>query len=123
MSVRPALPSDRKTVLEMRRLLWPDDDGADYAGQTTLVWEQDGSLGGFVIYSFRPWADGCDGQPVPYVEGWFVREHLRRRGIGRALVAAVEEIARANGFDELGSDALVENRVSLAAHRRLGFEF
>lgn len=120
--VRPMRPSDRAAVLEMRRLLWPDDDRTDDPGEQVLVWEQDGVLVGFVIYSVRAWADGCTERPVPYVEGWFVREELRRRGIGRALVSAVEEIARARGFRELGSDAELDNAVSLEAHRRLGFE-
>jgi GNAT superfamily N-acetyltransferase len=115
-------PSDRQAVLALRLLLWPDDDGEDDPGETVLVWEQDGRVGGFVIYSLRPWAEGCEGRPVPYIEGWFVREDLRRRGVGRALVSAVEDRARAAGFRELGSDAPVANRVSLAAHRRLGFE-
>src|SRR5215467_2682929 len=100
----------------MRRLLWADDDGQDDAGEIVSVWEQDGVLGGFITYSLRPWADGCIERPVPYIEGWFVREDLRRRGIGRTLVAAVEEWARAAGFNELGSDVSLGNRTSLAAH-------
>jgi aminoglycoside 6'-N-acetyltransferase I len=122
MGVRPMRPSDRQTVLMMRLLLWPDDDGQDDQGESVLVWEQDGLPGGFISYSLRSWADGCLERPVPYIEGWFVREDLRLRGIGRALVAAVEEWARAAGFNELGSDVAVGNRASLAAHRRLGFE-
>jgi GNAT superfamily N-acetyltransferase len=122
MSVRPMRPSDRPAVLGMRLLLWPDDDGEDDAGENTLVWEQEGIVCGFIIYSLRPWADGCDSRPIPYIEGWFVRADLRRRGIGGALAAAVEDWARAGGFTELGSDAETVNRVSLSAHRRLGFE-
>ena len=122
MGVRPMRPSDRQTVLMMRLLLWPDDDGQDDQGESVLVWEDDGLLGGFISYSLRPWADGCTERPVPYIEGWFVREDLRLRGIGRALVAAVEEWAQVAGFNELGSDVPLGNRASLAAHRRLGFE-
>lgn len=122
MSIRLMRPDDRRAVLEMRLLLWPDDDGLDETDETVLVWEQDGALGGFITYSLRPWAEGCDDRPVPYIEGWYVREHLRLRGIGRALVAAVEDKARADGFRELASDVLAENRVSLIAHRRMGFE-
>jgi GNAT superfamily N-acetyltransferase len=122
MAVRPVRSSDREAVLEMRRLLWPDDDGEHDIGESVLVWDQDGSAAGFVVYSLRPWADGCDERPVHYIEGWFVREELRRRGIGRALIDAVADRARAQGCRELGSDALLDNRLSLTAHRRLGFE-
>lgn len=124
MTVRLMVDSDSDQVRELRLLLWPDDDDDDVgADETVWVWvEPNEAVGGFVTASIRPWADGCESSPVPYVEGWFVREHLRRRGVGRALVAAVEEWARAQGFTELGSDALLENVVSIEAHQRLGFD-
>ena len=42
--------------------------------------------------------------------------------MGRALVAAAEEWARAQGYSEVASDALVENEASHRAHRALGFD-
>ena len=59
---------------------------------------------------------------MPSVEGWYVVEALRRRGIGRALMHAAEAWAIDGGFDEIGSDARVDNGVSLRAHRAFGFE-
>jgi aminoglycoside 6'-N-acetyltransferase I len=47
---------------------------------------------------------------------------LRGTGVGRALMVAAEEWARAQGFTELASDALLDNSVSHAAHEALGFE-
>jgi aminoglycoside 6'-N-acetyltransferase I len=47
---------------------------------------------------------------------------MRRRGIARALVAAAAEWAQSRGCREFGSDALLENEVSHAVHRRLGFQ-
>jgi aminoglycoside 6'-N-acetyltransferase I len=106
----------------MMRDLWPHFDG-DYGDETVLVWQRaDGTLGGFASYSIRPWADGCTTSPVPYVEGWWVAPDLRRTGVGRALIGAIEQWARENGFAELGSDAELENTTSLAAHAALGFE-
>ena len=122
MGVRAMQLSDREAVLRMRKLLWQDDDGIDESDETVLVWEEDGWLAGFITYSLRPWAEGCVGRPVPYIEGWFVEEHLRGRGIGRALVAAVEARVRAEGFHELASDADIRDGTSMAAHRHLGFE-
>lgn len=112
--------ADREQVGAWKRELWGEDDFED-PGEVVFVWD-DGSLGGFVSVALRPWADGCEGSPVPFVEGWYVAEGLRGRGVGRALIAAAEAWAREGGFDELGSDAEVENLVSLEAHRRLGFE-
>lgn len=88
-----------------------------------LVWEREAAgLGGFISYSLRPWADGCESSPVPFIEGWWVAPDLRHRGVGRALVIAVEEWCRAHGHDELGSDTLVENELGLRAHASLGFQ-
>ena len=60
--------------------------------------------------------------PVPYVEGWWVASDLRRSGVGRALIEAIEQWCRANGYAELGSDVELDNAPSLAAHAALGFE-
>lgn len=48
-------------------------------------------------------------------------ERFRHRGIGRALIAAVEAWAREQGFSELASDTEVANERGIAAHHRLGF--
>ena len=107
----------------MMRSLWPASDRYDFSGETVLVWERDsGGLGGFISFSLRPWAEGCESTPVPYIEGWWVAPELRHRGVGRALVAAVEQWCLRHGYAELGSDVELDNEVSLRAHAALGFE-
>jgi aminoglycoside 6'-N-acetyltransferase I len=59
---------------------------------------------------------------VPHVEGWWVDPELRRGGIGRALIDAIERWASGQGFRELGSDTLLANRIGREAHAGLGFE-
>ncbi len=122
MGVRRIEAADSAQVAEWKRTLW-GDDGVDEVDETVFVWESEtGALGGFASVSVRPWADGCEEAPVPYLEGWYVAEGLRLQGIGRALVQAAEDWARKAGFAELGSDARLDNPVGLRAHRRLGFE-
>ena len=78
---------------------------------------------GFVEVDLRSHADGCDpAQAVGYVEGWYVTEEYRRSGVGARLMAAAEEWARSFGCREMGSDAVIENEVSLSAHVALGYE-
>ena len=83
----------------------------------------DDSLIGFLEVGLRSHADGCNtARPVGFVEGWFVKESFRGRGVGTALMRAAEEWARVQGCLEMASDALIDNDGSLKAHEALGFE-
>jgi aminoglycoside 6'-N-acetyltransferase I len=117
----------------MRIALWPEADPAeltnelndwlDRPDQVTFVAERDsGGLCGLVEAGTRPFANGVDEAPCAFVEGWFVDEDVRRAGVGRALIAAVEAWARSRGFTELGSDTEIGNERSQQAHQSLGFE-
>jgi aminoglycoside 6'-N-acetyltransferase I len=107
----------------MMLALWAEAGDYDFSDEIIYVWERaSGELGGFVSFSLRPWAEGCESAPVPYVEGWWVAPDLRGTGVGRALMTAVEEWCRNHGYTEFGSDVPVENQVSLESHRALGFE-
>ncbi len=81
----------------------------------------DGSLCGFVEVGARLYADGCDTSPVGYIEAWFIDADVRRQGYGRLLLQAAEAWARAAGYQEMASDALLENTISHQAHLRSGY--
>jgi aminoglycoside 6'-N-acetyltransferase I len=112
----------------MRIALWPDQTPADMkswlarrdAG-TFLIEDPPGSIRGFAEVGERAYADGCETQPVAYLEGWYVDAEARGRGLGRALVRAVEAWARERGYRELASDTELANLGSQRAHERLGF--
>jgi aminoglycoside 6'-N-acetyltransferase I len=80
------------------------------------------ALIGFAEVSRRAYAEGCETSPVGFLEGWYVLAERRGAGVGRALLAAGEMWARELGCREFASDAVVNNAVSAAAHRALGFE-
>jgi aminoglycoside 6'-N-acetyltransferase I len=120
----------------MRVALWPEGTSSEHAGETDqffagtlknplevlLAVDQAGKTIGFAELSIRNYAEDCETDRVAYLEGWFVEEDCRRRGVGTDLVAAAEAWARAQGCTEFGSDALLDNTTSAAAHRALGFE-
>jgi aminoglycoside 6'-N-acetyltransferase I len=133
-SIRAVTRADADAWLEMRWALWPDDPnghrgeierffGGDRREPTEVFIAFDGGAPvGFAELSIRNIVDGCSTGNVGYLEGWYVVPPARRRGVGRALIAAAESWARAQHCTEFGSDAALDNDVSLAAHRALGFE-
>jgi aminoglycoside 6'-N-acetyltransferase I len=134
--IRPATPGDARAWSSLRHALWPDaprDEltaeaeaffrGGDPQLHAVLLAENhEETLIGFAELSLRPYAEDCRTSPVAFLEGWYVVPSERRRGVGRALVAAAEEWGREQGCREFASDAELENTESAAAHQALGFE-
>ncbi len=133
--VRPVVRKDAAAWLRMRRALWPEEDGGWHATEideflagrlkmplAVLVAVDSGDCPiGFVELFIRPYAEDCETDRVAYLEGWYVEPEHRRQGLGRALIEASEQWGREQGCTEFGSDALIDNDVSAAAHAALGF--
>lgn len=132
MLIRPYHPSDWSEWLRMTRALFPDSTEADQAEMRATLARTDaavfvlerstgGKLAGFVEVGARSIVDGCSTSPVGYVEAWYVDPDARRSGHGRELLEAAEAWARDRGYQEMGSDALLDNLVSHKAHERSGY--
>ena len=139
VAIRAAVPQDLERLADLCFALWPesprDEHRQELAGilagrnpstlpLTHLVAEAPGGrLVGFLEAGLRSHADCCDvAQPVGYIEGWYVEDAWRRRGVGRLLVEAAEAWARGQGCREMASDSLMENALSEQAHTGLGYE-
>jgi aminoglycoside 6'-N-acetyltransferase I len=134
--VRPANPGDTQAWALLRQALWPAESPDELAAEARrflvdgdalleavhLAEASDGTLLGFAELSLRPYAEGCRTSPVAFLEGWYVIPEARRQGVGRALVRAAEQGARERGCHEFASDTELDNSMSAAAHRALGFE-
>lgn len=131
--IRRATKSDKPEWLGMRLVLWPYGTAESYykdmdnmlANPLLPVFvavRPTGKLGGFLEAGTRKYADGCETSPVGYIEGWYVDEDLREKGVGAALVYAAEEWARSQGLTEMASDTWLENEISIRAHLKLGYE-
>lgn len=137
--VRLANISDRDQLVQLRASLWPDSSVHAHLSELARLLstntsgtlpaavfvseDETGTLVGFLEVGLRSHADGCDtGQPVGFIEGWFVSAPLRHSGIGTQLMRAAEKWARAQGCLEMASDALIDNTESQRAHEALGFE-
>jgi aminoglycoside 6'-N-acetyltransferase I len=137
--IRRAVLADIERLADLVYALWPESPREEHAQELAAILNgrapatlplvhfvaetPDGRLIGFMEAGLRSHADCCDtSRPVGYVEGWFVEEGYRRRGIGRQLIAAAEDWAKSQGCREMASDALIENEVSQRAHEAMGYE-
>jgi L-amino acid N-acyltransferase YncA len=96
---------------------WEEWDAAHLA-EHRFVAELDGEVVGWVAvvpYSRRAVYRGVGEESV------YVAERARGRGVGRALLEAVIESARAGGLWTLQAGIFPDNAASLELHRRLGF--
>lgn len=136
MRIRPARPADLPALLEIYNdavvhttsswdlLPWTPVEHAEwYAtkaehGHPVLVADDDGNVVGYSAYGpFRAKA----GYSRTMEHSVYVLASHRGRGIGRALLVAVIEAARADGVHSLIGGLSADNEVSLALHRSLGF--
>ena len=137
--VRQAQSSDCDEIATMCELLWPETPMAEHREEVAMVvtsgmsgtlpaailvsYDGDGTVTGFVEVGLRSHADGCGtARPVGFVEGWFVYESFRNRGIGGELMRAAEQWTRMQGCIEMASDTWIDDERSQRAHEALGFE-
>ncbi len=137
--VRPAELSDYDQPVRMREALWPKTPADAHARELTQILEgkavvtmpliilvaeaNNRILAGFLEVDLRSHADGCNpSSPVGYVEGWYVAENYRHKGIGKNLLAAAENWVRSQGCVEIASDTWVDNEISQRVHEALGYE-
>ena len=111
--------------------LWPDNRPEDLLAE----WEalapgegavfaavEDGVTAGFAQCQLRrDYVEGTDSSPVGYLEGIYVREAFRGRGLARALLQACEGWARGRGCAQFASDCELGNAGSIAFHLGAGF--
>ena len=131
MLIRPLEPADYPAVadvfaegiatgratFEMRVPTWEEWD-AGHLPDHRFVAELDGEVAGWaavVPYSRRAVYRGVGEESV------YVAERSRGRGVGRALLEALIESARAGGLWTLQAGVFTDNLASLELHRRLGF--
>ncbi len=133
MRIEQANQDDLSEWLRMARLLWPEDSDAvlrqeweemltsDH--QTTFFGEDDdGRHVAFVAVSVRSdYVEESNSRPVGYLEGLYVDEEYRHRGIGKRLVQVAESWAKERGCKEMGSDTWDWNTDSIAFHEKVGF--
>jgi aminoglycoside 6'-N-acetyltransferase I len=132
--VEPCASVEQTGWLALRQLLWPHCDAREHLTEMRKFLAQAERFVQFVAYaeSQQPvglveaslredYVNGTESSPVAFLEGLYVTPAHRRQGVARRLVAAVAEWAVSRGCHEFASDAALENELSHAVHRSLGF--
>lgn len=121
-----------ETITHLAMDLWP---GHDYetlksdlsACQNSLtaelyICEIDNQIVGFAQVQLRyDYVEGTETKPVGYLEGIFVQDTYRQKGIARKLVEACQDWSKTMGASEFASDVQLNNETSAAFHERMGF--
>ena len=133
MIVRQAEAADHPIWAAMLAKLHPDQTTAEFERELAsltalaepyvgfLAFADNGDPIGMVDARVRNYAEGAPNLRAGYVEDIWVEADHRRSGVGQALLAAVEEWARGQGLDWLGSDTETENTLSQDWHAAVGF--
>jgi aminoglycoside 6'-N-acetyltransferase I len=119
-------------AVELALKLWPHGSEASFIAEFTDIISDQGSAVflaadgerkiGFAQVGMRhDYVEGTDSRPVGYLEGIFVEEEFRGRGIAAKLLVACEAWVKENGCTELASDCELDNETSLAFHLKEGF--
>ena len=123
---------DRAEWLAMRVVLWPDERAQEHADRIAGMLDDhdtwgfiaetaDGAVAGFAEVTLRKFANGCETQPVPFLEGIWVRDRFRRQKVGARMIQHIEAFFVGLGYREIGSDALTGQSRVPGGPCRLGF--
>ena len=130
--IRKAGPVDLQHIARLAEILWPGHAPGELAEELAellerpdaaffLAWEEDQAVGFAQCQLRRDYVEGTEHSPVGYLEGIFVEESFRRRGIAGKLLAACEDWAGEQGCREFASDCELDNAQSQFFHEALGF--
>ena len=130
--VRKANPSDSNALTELALQLWPNHTFEELRGEIEsllsnpnaaffLYFDQALPVGFAQCQLRHDYVEGTESSPVGYLEGVFVLESHRGRGIAAQLLVQCERWASDKGSSEFASDCELDNAASYAFHIKHGF--
>lgn len=98
-------------------------DFKDGKFQNEFIYQYENEYIAFISLSIRnDYVEGTSSTPVAYIEGIYVNEEYRKKGIARELVDFAKKWAKEKGCTEIASDTSTSNNCSIAFHQAVGFE-
>lgn len=133
MDITRAGLGEVNSLVELAVLLWPEHQAEALEQEFSLLMAENkaafflaraGELAvGFAQCAIRhDYVEGTCSSPVGYLEGIYVLEERRRKGVAAGLLSACEAWARQQGCREFASDCEIDNTQSLRFHLAAGFD-
>lgn len=130
--IRKAGKNDLSALTALACKLWPDNGLPEMEAEmaevlaradAALFLSLDGKAPvGFAQCQLRyDYVEGTASSPIGYLEGIYVAEGHRKRGIAKELLSACERWAKEKGCKEFASDCELANAQSLRFHLKAGF--
>ena len=130
--IRRAKPEDARSLAELAAALWPDHTAEEFESEMAalladrecaffLAEAADGPVALAQCQLRRDYVEGTESSPVGYLEGIYVTEEYRRRGLAGKLLRSCEHWAKEMGCREFASDCELANEASREFHLRMGF--
>lgn len=132
--IRRANLEDLSKVTQLAHLLWSDSSYVELMEDMKKALKRNAEVIflalegeypiGFAQCALRyDYVEGTSGLGnVGYLEGIYVREDYRNRGVARTLVEFCEDWSKMNGCTEFASDCEIDNLDSYDFHLKLGFK-
>jgi aminoglycoside 6'-N-acetyltransferase I len=131
--IQKAEVKDLTAIAELACQLWPhhtvEEMCSEYADVIAkpdaaffLAYVEETAVGFAQCQLRHDYVEGTDFSPVGYLEGIYVAEGYRKRGVAKALLSACESWAKEKGCSEFASDCELDNVQSLKFHLNVGFE-
>lgn len=132
-AVRIAGESDAHAVAGLAALMWGSHTVesletefakllADENARVLLLYVNGAPVGFAQCQLRHDYVEGTATTPVGYLEGIFIKEDSRKKGYAKALLESCENWAKGKGCAEFASDCELDNDISLAFHKAVGFE-
>lgn len=133
MKIIKGTANEIKDIVKLALMLWPDNDEdqftvefkelVDYEDAVVFLAKEENEYVGFAQCQLRyDYVEGTETSPVGYLEGIYVVEEYRKKGIGKELINYCEDWSRGKGCVEFASDVELDNVDSFRFHLRVGFK-
>jgi aminoglycoside 6'-N-acetyltransferase I len=131
-SIHLATLGNLHDVVPMVLELWPHHSYEELEEEFTeilssekygiLLYKADDIFVGFNYVAIRQdYVEGSSSSPTGFIEGIFVKEAYRNKGIAKALARSGEQWAKTKGCTQMGSDVEFHNNSSYEFHKKIGY--